>query len=59
MGKRGGGITLIFGRNNNIKLLENGNTPTLEYAIWRYTIRNKPIHITGIYHPPSNGEHST
>ena len=26
---RGGGIVLIFSRNNNIKLLEIGNTPTL------------------------------
>ena len=49
----------IFGRNNNIKLLKNGNTSTLEYAIWRYTIRNKPIHIIGMYHPPPNGEHNT
>ena len=56
---RGGGIALIFGRNNNIKLLENGNTPTLEYAIWRYTIRNKHIHIIGIYHPPPKGKHNT
>ena len=55
----GGGITLIFGRNNNIKLLKNGNTQILEYTIGRYTIRNKPIHIIGIYHPPPNGEHNT
>ena len=32
-GKEGGGIALIFGRNNKIKLLENGNTPTIEYAM--------------------------
>ena len=31
----------------------------MEYAIWRYTIRNKPIHVIGIYHPPPNGEHNT
>ena len=59
-GRKGGGsIALIFGRNKNIKLLKNGNTPTLEYGIWRYTIRNKPIHIIRIYHPPPNGEHNT
>ena len=57
--KRGVGIALIFGRNNNITLLKNGNIPTLEYAIWRYTIRNKAIYIIGIYHPPPNGEHNT
>ena len=57
--KRGGHITLIFGRNNNIRLLKNGNTPTLEYAIWRYAIKNKPMYIIGIYHPPPNGEHNT
>ena len=56
---RGGGIALIFHRNNNIKLLENGNTATLEYVIWRYTIRNKPIHIIRIYHPPPKGKHNT
>ena len=58
-GKRVGGIALIFGRNNNIKLLKNGNTPTLEYVMWRYAIRNKPIHIIGIHHPPLKGEHNT
>ena len=56
--KRGGGIALIFGRNNNMKLIKNGNTPTLEYTIWRYTLSNKPIHITGIYNPPPNREHN-
>ena len=55
----GGGIALIFGRNNNIQLLKNGNTSTKEYAIWRYTIRDKPIHIIRIYHPPPNGEQNT
>ena len=49
----------MFGRNNNIKLLKNGNTPTIQHAIWKYTIRNKPIHIIRIYHPPPNGGHNT
>ena len=53
--KWGGGVALIFGRNNNIRRLENGNTSTLE---WRYPIRNKPIHTIGIYHSPPNGEHN-
>ena len=53
------GIALIFNRNNNIKLLESCNTPTLEYAIWKYTIRNKPIHIFGMYHPPPKGKYNT
>ena len=55
----GGGIALIFGKNDNMTFLEKGNTPTLEYAIWRYTIRNKPLHIIRIYHPPHKGKHST
>ena len=59
LGKRGGGIALIFVRKNNIKLPKNGSTPTIEYAIWRYTIRNKPIHIIRIYHPPPCREHNT
>ena len=31
----------------------------MEYAIWRYTIRNKPLHIIGIYHPPPKVKHNT
>ena len=58
-GKRGGGIAFIFGRNNDIKHLKKGNNPALEYAICRYTIRNKPIHVIGNYHPPLNREHNT
>ena len=27
--------------------------------MWRYTIRNKPIHKIKIYHPPPKGEHNT
>ena len=27
--------------------------------MWRYTIRNKPICIIRIYHPPPNGKHNT
>ena len=42
-----------------MKLIKNGNTPTIEYAIWRYTIRKKSIHIIRIYHLPQNGEHNT
>ena len=56
---RGGVITLIFGRNNSIKLLECGNTLTFDYAIWKYTIRNKPMHIIRMYHPPPKGKHNT
>ena len=42
-----------------MKLLESGNTPTLEYVIWKYTIRNKPINIIGMYHPPPKGKYNT
>ena len=58
-GKKGSGMALIFGRTNNIKLLENDNIPSIEYAMLRYTIRNKPIHIIRIYHPPPNWEQNT
>ena len=57
--RRDGSIVLFLGRNNNITLLENGKTPTIEYATWIYTIRNKPILIFRIYHPPPNGKHNT
>ena len=29
-----------------------GSLLTIEYGIWKYIHKNKPIHIIGIYHPP-------
>ena len=34
--------------------LEGGHKPTTEFAIWKIVIKNKPIHILGLYHPPPN-----
>ena len=46
-GKRGWWYCINLWQEQQHKILENGNTPTIEYAIWRHTIRNKPIHIIG------------
>ena len=32
--------------------LEQGNTPTIEYAVWKTIANNTPLHLTGLYHPP-------
>ena len=38
----------------------NCNTiPTMEYSTWKYIIKNKPIYIIGIYHPPPTAENAT
>ena len=43
--KKGGDIALICKKSLNIQQLEQGNTPTIEYAMWK-TIANKPpIHL--------------
>ena len=44
----------------NIRLLETGNTNTLEYAIWKLSYKSKLVYILGIYHtPPNNTNHIT
>ena len=48
----GGGLALIHKNHIPIKGLRKGNTPTIEYGVWKATIHNKTIHLVGIYHPP-------
>ena len=31
----------------------------MEYPIWKYIEKNKPIHIIGIYHPPPTVKNAT
>ena len=50
----GGGLALIHKNHIPTKELETGNTPTIEYAVWKTTVHNRTIHLMGIYHlPPS------
>ena len=32
------------------------NTITIEYAVWKIEIKNKLLHVIGIYHPPPNAQ---
>ena len=32
---------------------------TIEYAMWKVIIRNKLVHILGLYHPPANAKDKT
>ena len=46
--------------SNDITLLENTTTLTMEYLVWRLIHRNKPYHIIGLYHsPPSTDNQMT
>ena len=51
--KKGGSIALMYKcqYRNDITLLENTTTLTLEYLICRLIHRNKPYHNIGLYHP--------
>ena len=31
----------------------------IDCAIWKVTIRNKPVHILGLYHPSDNAKDKT
>ena len=50
--KKGRGIALVHKKSINIKQLEQGNTPTIEYVVWKTIGSNTPIHLIGLYHPP-------
>ena len=50
--KKGGGIALIHKKSLNVQQLKEGNTPTIEYAVWTTIAKNTPIHLIGLYHPP-------
>ena len=57
--QRGGGLALIHKKHIPIKELKKGNTPTIEYGVWKATARNKAIHLVGIYHPPPSTTNRT
>ena len=49
---RGGGLALITKNCYTVTKVESGTYPSFEHATWELNIRNKRIHISGIYHPP-------
>ena len=51
-GSRGGGLALICKSNYKVSLISHTQTHSLEHATRLMEIRKKPVHITGIYHPP-------
>ena len=51
-GKRGGGLTLIYGSNIIAKELPQREQRTFKVTHWMTTIGNSTLDILGIYHPP-------
>ena len=51
--KKGEGIVLIHKSHYPVQELEKGNTITIEYAVWKIEIKNKSLHVIGIYQPPT------
>ena len=49
---RGGRLALITKNCYPVRKVENGSYPSFEHATWQLQIKNKQIHLTGIYHPP-------
>ena len=41
--KKGGGIALVHKKSLNTEQLEQGNTPTIEYVVWKTIAYNTPI----------------
>ena len=52
-------MALIHKKHIPIKEIRKGNTPTIEYGVWKATVRNKAIHLVGIYHPPPSTTNRT
>ena len=55
----GGCLAVIHKNHIPIKELENGNTPAIEYAVWKAKVHNKTIHLMGMYHPPPSSINKT
>ena len=53
---RGGGLALITKNCYNAKVVDTGTYPSFEHATWELEVRNKKIHITGVYHPHTHLE---
>ena len=54
--KKGGGIALIHNSHYPVQEPEKGNTITIEYAVCKIEIKNKSLHVIGIYHPPPKAQ---
>ena len=52
--RRGGGVALVCTSTMNAKLIDSGSKQSFEYCIWKLNVNNTPLHIVGIYHPPSS-----
>ena len=52
VGRRGGGITLIYRKEYSVKTTKNGTKSSFQYSIWSVKARNKHLTIVGLYHPP-------
>ena len=58
--QHGRGLALIHKNHIPIKEFRKGNTPTIEYGVWKARIHNKTILLAGIYHPlPSTTNRTT
>ena len=55
----GGGIAITYRKVYKTIQLKGDHKPTMEYALWKIIIKNKPIHILGIYHLPTNAANKT
>ena len=54
--KKGGGIALVQKKSLNTKKVEQGNTPTIKYAVWKTIASNTPICLIGLYYAPPTDE---
>ena len=50
--RRGGGLAITSTTSIKIKLLENGEKSSLEYAVWKVGMNNSTMTLLAIYHPP-------
>ena len=52
--KKGARIALIHKKSLKVQQLEQGNTPTIKYTVWKTIVNNTSLHLMGLYHPPPN-----
>ena len=53
--RRGGGIAFVHKELIPTKLIDSGGKSSFEFGLWKLNIKNTPMYIVGIYHPPPSG----
>ena len=51
-GRRGGGLAIVYREGLEVDLVQEGELPSFQFAIWRIESENQCVFVVSIYRPP-------